>query len=259
MSQTKLHLRDKGPVSSAPGFTFEHYDSIGSTNSYGIELARQGHPGHLWLRAEEQTEGRGRRGRAWTSDRGNLFASVLLRFDKLDETAVQFPFVAALSLADAVEKACGVTHLVELKWPNDLLINGAKISGILLESESHSSYGFYLVCGFGVNVVHHPDLGLYKTTDLRSLGFQCNADLLFLKLAESFEHWLGTWSKPNGFDVVRKAWLERAIGVGEQIRVRLTREEFSGRFVDIDHFGRLILKMDSGETRLVSAGDVFFS
>lgn len=259
MNQVEQILREKGPVQNAPGFVMEYYKRVGSTNTRAIELAREGHPGHVWVRADEQTSGRGRRGRPWTSENGNLFASVLLRFEAFEERVVQFPFLAALALADAVEHACGTTHLVQVKWPNDLLIDGAKISGILLESESQSAYGFYLVCGFGVNVNHHPDLGLYKTTDLRSLGFTCSADDLFASLAERFAHWLAIGSQPDGFESVRQAWLARAVGVGQEIRVRLTQEEFKGRFVDLDQFGRLIVKLENGQTRVVSAGDVFFS
>ncbi len=107
MMTTLGNLIDEGPVRSAPGFCFEHYDQIGSTNSYGLQKAREGHPGNLWVRSDIQVSGRGRRGRPWTSESGNLFASILLRLDGHSEKIVQLPFVAALALGEALERTTG--------------------------------------------------------------------------------------------------------------------------------------------------------
>ncbi|WP_093181452.1 biotin--[acetyl-CoA-carboxylase] ligase [Pseudovibrio sp. Tun.PSC04-5.I4] len=252
-------LKDEGPVRSAPGFCFEHFGSIGSTNSYGLQKGRDGHPGNLWVRSDVQLSGRGRRGREWTSEAGNLFASLLLRLNMQDEKIVQLPFVAALALGEAIERATGTHGLVQLKWPNDVLIDGQKISGILLESESGPKGELCLVCGFGVNVSHHPELGDYAVTDLRSMGYMCEPQQVFEALAQSFARWLDAWKAASGFGEIRSAWLRRAVGRGKPIRVRLSNEEFSGVFKDIDQMGRLIVKMDHGGERLVTAGDVFFS
>ncbi len=252
-------LIDEGPVRSAPGFCFEYYDQIGSTNTYGLQKAREGHPGNLWVRSDIQLSGRGRRGRAWTSEAGNLFASLLMRMDSHNEKIVQLPFVAALALGEAIERATGAHNLAQLKWPNDVLIDGQKVSGILLESETGPKGELCLVCGFGVNVSHHPDLGDYAVTDLRSMGYMCDPGQVFDALSQSFAKWLETWKAASGFEEIRSAWLKRAVGRGKPIRVRLSNEEFSGVFVDIDHMGRLIVKLDHGGERLVTAGDVFFS
>ncbi|WP_310619776.1 biotin--[acetyl-CoA-carboxylase] ligase [Flexibacterium corallicola] len=249
----------QGPVTSAPGFVVEHYETLDSTNTRAAQRATEGYGGNLWVRSDVQEQGKARRGRSWTSEKGNLFASVLLRFEAFDENVIQMPFVAALALAEAVEAATGTLKLVELKWPNDLLVDGAKISGILLESATGTDGSLYVVCGFGVNCVHHPDLGLYKTTDLRSLGYGCEVDQVFTHLASRLAYWLEQWRGTGGFELVRREWLSRAVGRGKEIRVRLTHEEFKGTFVDIDHLGRLIVKRENGREQLVTAGDVFFS
>ncbi|MTI16678.1 biotin--[acetyl-CoA-carboxylase] ligase [Rhodobacteraceae bacterium RKSG542] len=253
------YAKFKGPVPSAPGFFLEHYEELGSTNTLAMERAKAGHTGDLWVRADKQTLGRGRRGRAWTSETGNLFASVLLQLPRDAERLMQIPFVAALALAEAVEKTIGQIGVVSLKWPNDLLVDGAKISGILLESVPASDKTAYVVCGFGVNCQHHPDIEDYKVTSLRSLGYQVDTDRVFLELAASLQSWIGKWESTEGFTLVRSAWLDKAVGRGKEIRVRLSASEFKGIFIDIDDLGRLIVKREDGTTTLVTAGDVFFT
>lgn len=255
----ELKLKSEGPVRTAPGFSYEHYEALGSTNSFALDKARAGHPGKHWLISDVQLSGRGRRGREWTSESGNLFASVMIRLMADDERIVQLPFAAALALGEAIETVTGTIGLAQLKWPNDVLLDGRKVSGILLESESGIAPEIALVCGFGVNVSHHPDLGDYPVTDLRSMGYMVQPLQVFDALAGSFARWLDIWSAASGFDEIRSAWLQRAVGRGKPIRVRLMREEFSGVFVDIDQMGRLIVQLDNGDKRLVTAGDVFFS
>ena len=255
----EFKLKSQGPVRSAPGFAYEHYEAIGSTNSYALKRAREGHPGKLWIVSDVQLTGRGRRGREWASEAGNLFASLMFRLSADEERILQLPFVAALALAEAIERVTGTIGLAQLKWPNDVLLDGQKVSGILLESESGVAPEIALVCGFGVNVSHHPNLGDYPVTDLRSMGYMVQPLQVFEALAESFARWLDIWWTARGFDEIRSAWLQRAVGQGKPIRVRLMREEFSGVFVDIDQMGRLIVQLDNGDKRLVTAGDVFFA
>ncbi|WP_068316314.1 biotin--[acetyl-CoA-carboxylase] ligase [Polycladidibacter hongkongensis] len=252
-------LIDKGPVHTAPGFSFEHFESLASTNPEALARARDDGLSQHWIVADEQRAGRARRGRNWTSEKGNLFASVVVRFAQEPQRLMQLPFVAALSLMEAVELACGAHGLIELKWPNDLLVEGAKISGILLESEPAEQAGqVNVVCGFGVNCLHHPDIAMYPTVSLAGLGYRVAPQDLFLQLAARFAAWIEIWQGPGGFDEVRRRWLARAAGRGKMLTVRLPNEEFTGVFVDLDAFGRLILALDNGKERLVSAGDVFF-
>ncbi|ADZ70508.1 biotin--[acetyl-CoA-carboxylase] ligase [Polymorphum gilvum] len=250
-----------GPAPSATGFRVEFHDSVPSTNSLAMAAARAGDAGRLWILAHEQTAGRGRRGRAWASSRGNLFASVLLIDPQPKARIAELPLVAAVALAEAVERAAGAHGLVGLKWPNDLLVEGAKLSGILLEAETLADGRLAVVCGFGVNCVSHPEPDGYKATDLAALGYRIGAGLLFDRLAATFGAWLDTWSADNGFDVVRRAWMGRALRLGETITVRTGTEsaaDLTGRFCEIDGRGQLVLQLDDGTIRTISAGDVFF-
>ncbi|KZM47913.1 biotin--acetyl-CoA-carboxylase ligase [Labrenzia sp. OB1] len=247
----------KCPAPGAPDFLYEELDAVGSTNSVCFERARAGHPGNLWIRAHTQSEGRGRRGRDWMSPEGNLFASVLLIDPEPADRIAELPLAAAVALAEAVDKAAGTLQLVSLKWPNDLLVGGAKLSGILLEAETLADGRRTVVIGFGVNCVSHPPLTLYQATDLRSLGFQVPADRLFASLAECLAEQLNRWQKPDGFESIRTAWLSRAAHLGKEITVRTAREEITGIFADMDARGYLVLKQEDGGQRTVYAGDVF--
>ncbi|NRG18684.1 biotin--[acetyl-CoA-carboxylase] ligase [Rhizobiales bacterium] len=246
------------PVPNAPGYRFRAYPSVGSTNALAMETARAGDPGGLWIIGAEQTAGRARRGRAWTSEKGNFYASLLLIDPGPSERVGELPMVAAVALADAVEKACGVIGVVKLKWPNDLLIEGRKISGILLEALTLEEGRRAIVCGFGVNCAHHPDLGLYPAGDLAGFGFRVTPEMVFLRVANTISERLEAWSYPGGFAKIRTDWLHRAVGLGERINVRYPDREIAGVFLGLEMDGRLRLRLDNGEIDRISAGDVFF-
>ncbi len=173
----------------------------GSTNADLLLLARGGVEEGLWLRAERQTAGRGRLGRTWVSPAGNLYASTLVRVRTGDPAPATLALVAAVALHEAI----GVFGVVaELKWPNDLIAAGAKLSGILLERG-----GDAVVVGIGVNVAHHPDLPERPTTSLAALGSGVMAETLLDVLAETFARWLARW-RGEGLGPVRAAWLAAA-------------------------------------------------
>ncbi|WP_298961705.1 biotin--[acetyl-CoA-carboxylase] ligase [uncultured Roseibium sp.] len=249
--------RMEHPAPGVPDFRFEAHESVGSTNSLCFERARAGSPGNLWIRSEIQTEGRGRRGRDWASPGGNLFASLLLINPEPAARIGELPLAAAVALAEAVDKAAGTLQLVKLKWPNDLLVEGAKLSGILLEAETLSDGRQAVVLGFGVNCVSHPPLSLYQATDLRSLGFQVSAERLFETLTSAMADQLAQWRQTGGFETVRRAWLKRAAHLGNRITVKLGQEEITGIFADLDARGHLVLRQDDGRQRTIFAGDVF--
>lgn len=244
------------PAPEAPDVRHEEHASVGSTNSLCLERARAGDPGGLWIRADRQTAGRGRRGRDWSSLDGNMFASLLLIDPLPAERLGELPLMAAVALAEAVDKAAGTLQLVRLKWPNDLLVGNAKLSGILLEAETLADGRQAVVIGIGVNCVSHPTLTLYQTTDLRSLGFQVTADHLFKCLRASMADLLSKGRQPGGFEAVRKAWLDRAAHLGKPVTVKTGREEITGIFADLDAGGHLVLKQDDGSLRTLYAGDV---
>lgn len=231
------------------------YEMLGSTNAEGLARARAGERGALWISARAQDAGRGRRGSTWTSTPGNLFATLLLNDPAPPPLAPQLSFVAALALHDAVaECAAQIGPLLKVKWPNDLLLGGAKLAGILIEGESAPA--FAVVIGFGVNCTAHPDNAAYPATDLAAAGAPVEPARLLTALAQAMQHRLAQWARGDGFAGIRADWLKRAAGLGQDIRVRLPEREFSGRFEGLDDAGHLLVRGPAGLTT-VTAGEVF--
>ena len=169
------------------------------------------------------------------------------------------PFVAACALhATLVELKPLKSHNVQIKWPNDILVDDAKISGILLESSALPNGKIAVACGFGINAAHHPDPVLYKATDLKTLGLDIAPEALFIQLAVNFDAVLNIWNRGRGFDAIRTEWLRHAKGIGEMISVNLAGTRIDGIFEDIDRDGCLMLALANGDKQLISAGDVFF-
>lgn len=230
-------------------------DTIGSTNAEALARVRAGERGPLWITAEAQTDGRGRSGRLWTSPQGNLYATLLLTEPCAPAQAPQLAFVSGLALHDAVaQRAPELAAQLALKWPNDLLLGGAKLAGILIESESVPV--FSAAIGLGVNCASHPDDTPYPATDLRTVGVDVGPKLLLEALSVSMQQRILQWRRGEGFAQIRADWLACAAGLGEQIRVRLPDREFFGRFGGLDDSGRLLLEQ-SGRLVTVTAGDVF--
>ena len=240
------------------GYAVRHFETIDSTNDEARRLAEQGEPGPVWIRADRQTAGRGRRGRAWESPTGNLAATLFLRPRKTAGECAQLSFVAALAASDAVAQFAG-GHEVKLKWPNDVLADGRKLAGILLESSSSGdAVPAWLAIGIGINLAHFPAETEFPATSLAALGVAVPAapDAL-TALAASFAKWYEAWNA-TGFPSVRDAWLARAAGLGMRIRARLQNEETAGVFEGIDGRGALILRETQDRVRVFAAGDVFF-
>jgi BirA family biotin operon repressor/biotin-[acetyl-CoA-carboxylase] ligase len=234
----------------------EHGELV-STNDTALDSARAGDPGRLWITAASQTGGRGRNGRSWTSHPGNLFASFLLIDPAPPRRAPELGFVASIALAQALREVLGDGPAVKIKWPNDILGNGAKVAGILLES-APVAQGLACVAGIGVNCASHPDGPLlYKTNDLSAIaGRKVTPDMVLEPLAAFMAHWLGVWSQPAGFEAIRAEWLTFAAGQGEKIRVTRPKDVVEGVFKTIDATGRLLLQQDLNEIA-IDAGDVF--
>jgi BirA family biotin operon repressor/biotin-[acetyl-CoA-carboxylase] ligase len=244
------------------GFRHEAHDVVTSTSAEAFARARAGDPGNLWVTAREQNAGRGRRGRGWTTGRGNLAASLLLIDPAPAAIAATVSFVAGVALHQAVVDLVGpaVAERLALKWPNDLLLDREKVSGILIEGEKLAGGAFAVIVGIGVNCVSHPEIaGAYPATDFAARGLAIEAESLFAHLAQRMAAELARWDGGTGFDAIRAAWLARAGGVGEPIRVNLPERSIEGRFADIDDAGRLILMHDDGRRETISAGDVFFA
>ncbi len=245
------------PRASAAGVRLIAHEVLGSTNAEALRLAREGGQGPLWVTAERQTAGRGRRGRAWISPEGNLHASLLLTEPAAAEHWPQLSFVAALAAHDAVvEVAADLKRLLAIKWPNDLLLAGAKLGGILIEAESGISA---VAVGIGVNCASHPTDTDFPATDLAAAGSPVSPAALFGALSVKMLGRLAQWNAGEGFSTIRADWLARAAGMGESVRVRLAQREIVGRFEALDEAGGLVLRLPDGNATTIAAGDVFTS
>ncbi len=245
------------PAGQGSSARVETFDTLGSTNQEALVRARQGELGPLWIVARQQTAGRGRRGRAWVSEPGNLYASLLLVDPCAVERAAELSFIAALALHDAlVDTASVLGPRITLKWPNDVLIGGAKAGGILVEGESTDG-SLAVVIGLGVNCTSHPSDTPYPATDLASAGAGVTAEALLQSLMPAMTMRLATWKRGEGFASIRADWLKRADGLGGNIRIVSGNRDIAGRFEALDAAGRLVLRLPDGAAEVVAAGEVF--
>jgi BirA family transcriptional regulator, biotin operon repressor / biotin---[acetyl-CoA-carboxylase] ligase len=229
----------------------------GSTNADMLALARAGVAEGVWLRAERQVAGRGRLGREWVSPAGNFHGSTTVRLHAAEPPPATLALVAAVALHEAIASLgafgrVGQEQALALKWPNDLLLAGAKIAGMLLERE-----GDAVVVGIGVNLLHHPDLPDRPTTSLAAHGLAITPDVLAPVLADAFARWLSRW-RSEGLAPVRGAWIAAAHPGGTALAARLSNGEVvDGLFAGLSDDGALLLRLASGERRAIHAGDVF--
>ncbi|MEP6828946.1 MAG: biotin--[acetyl-CoA-carboxylase] ligase [Rhizomicrobium sp.] len=237
------------------GYGLKRYDEIDSTNEEARRLAAAGETGPVWLTALRQTAGRGRRGRSWEMAGGNLAATLLLRPERPQGEWAQLSFVIAIAAADTMAGFTGDAR-VALKWPNDVLADGKKLAGILLETANGPAP--VLAIGIGINLAHHPDDTEFPATSLAGLGVNVPlADDALAALATGFAKWYDVW-RAQGFEAIREAWLARAMGLGARIRARLATEERSGTFEGIDENGALLLNEGFGRASVLPAADIFF-
>jgi BirA family biotin operon repressor/biotin-[acetyl-CoA-carboxylase] ligase len=231
---------------------------VDSTNAEAARVAGA-LAGPEWILALRQTSGRGRRGRAWVMPEGNFAATLVMRPTDPPEVVALRSFVSALALYDAVEAATGSAGLA-LKWPNDVLLNGGKVAGILLENLGGP--GGHLAIGIGVNLAEAPGAAAVEEGALRPVslkgetGVEIGPDRFLDLLAGAYAVWEArfvTW----GFGPVREAWLARAARLGAQITARTARESHEGSFETVDETGNLILKTPKARMA-IAAADIFF-
>ena len=278
------------------GYRLHSHDRLDSTNSEAMRLAHGGEVGPLWVTAQRQEAGRGRRGNAWTSPEGNLAASLLLPVAGVaPEMVATLGFVAGCALVDALRDACrsapsprrqgeGRDDLVvaealsrhaergdalapqgiapshaaiHLKWPNDVLADGQKLAGILLEAETLPGGRRAVVVGFGVNIAATPEGLPYPAAALSAFS-AADAPMLLEFLSERFVEAVRIWNQGRGFSNIRRRWLERAAGVGAPVSVRMAEATLTGMFETIDEGGRLVILAPDGTRRTVTAGEVHF-
>lgn len=228
------------------------FAEIDSTNAEVLRRAESGEPEGLAVRADLQSSGRGRRGRAWASPEGNLYLSVLINAP-IREAGLS-GFAVALALVEAIEAQSGKNLLaLRCKWPNDLLYDGKKVAGLLLEGVPSREQ---VVAGMGVNL--QPTGVADAMYPVGSLAdFDLNPKTLASGVCSALASWLETW-RTLGFAPIRRAWLERANGIGEPIVVKLPRDTYEGTFEGLADDGALLLDQGSAGMKTISAGDVFF-
>lgn len=238
---------------SAAGHPVLHFERIDSTNIEARRLAEQGERGPLWLLADQQDDGRGRLGRTWVSEPGNLHATFLFPMSAGPEIAAQAGLVAAVAVQEAV---CRLRPdlAVRIKWPNDLLIGGAKFCGILSEVVGMAPTRIALGCG--INVAHAPADTPYPAT---ALGPSCTVESVFQELDSSLSNCLKIWDEGRGFGAIREAWSAAALGVGGQVAVCIAGETASGIFAGIAPDGALLLQTSDGTLRPIHSGEVRFA
>lgn len=244
---------------------FISHETLDSTNLEAKRLAEQGDFGPLWIRADKQSAGRGRRGREWTSETGNLFCSGLYPHEGTPRQAAQMSFVAALAVADTLAYYVP-NDLISLKWPNDVLLSGKKTAGILLES-GRTHHQDWIVVGIGVNLTHHPAGTEFPATHVlehiptellnKPEPVFTGSGAFLASLAAMFSDYL-TLFKEDGFEPIQRLWTARAHNIPGPVTVRLPNESFLGEAMGLDANGALRVKLSNGTIRDVHAGDVFF-
>ena len=241
------------------GYRLVHLAETQSTNADAMRIGLAGEQGPVWVVADRQTGGRGRSGRSWVSEPGNLFASLMISSGCTPARAGQLSLVAGIAVLDAIREAGAIAPgpALRLKWPNDILIGKAKTGGILVESSARAgASGLLIVVGVGLNLVSAPP-GLGRdATNLAAHGLALSPDRALCFLAGAMDAWLKTWNEGEGFDRVREAWLERAGPLGEPLTVNTGASPVEGRFAGLDGEGALLLALEDGSERRFTYGDV---
>jgi BirA family biotin operon repressor/biotin-[acetyl-CoA-carboxylase] ligase len=252
-------LIKSGFLQAHAGFSIEHHASLSSSNDRAMVCAEAGMDRH-WVVVDQQTVGRGRQGRVWSSPVGNLYASLAL----IDPCEIRFSpqigFVAGLAAHQALSSLADFGSRLKLKWPNDLLLDGAKLSGQLLEGRNHNGH-LFLVVGIGINLAHHPDDTPYPAIDLASSGVHLDVEMVLMALCDAFDRLLSVWDRGQGFARIRQLWLDHAAYLDKAIEIRTERGVLRGRFAGLDAEGRLLLQPDTqGQEqglKTIEAGDFY--
>ncbi|MBM3468272.1 MAG: biotin--[acetyl-CoA-carboxylase] ligase [Alphaproteobacteria bacterium] len=236
-------------------FTLYDYAVVGSTNDEAKVLLAQGAGEGTVIRAERQTAGRGRRGGNWISEVGNLYCSIILTPECTLSEANQLSFVMAIAVGEAVLPMLLIPHTLTYKWPNDLLLEGKKVAGILIETESQGEqFVKSCVIGIGLNIHVVPEHSKYQVTALIDhVKSSIDKEALFVALLDNVKTYYEIW-RQKGFQTIRKVWLERAHGLGQKMQVVIGEKETHAEFMDLSPEGALVLKNDDGTSlKLMSA------
>lgn len=246
-----------GPKAVSRGYRLNGFDTVGSTMIEAARAAQAGDVGDVWFCALEQTSGRGRRGRPWQTIHGNLAASLLVVPQCDPSVTATLGFVAGVALHRALVSMAPDAGIA-LKWPNDVLAGGAKLSGMLLEAQKQPDGQMAVVIGIGVNVVEAPAGLPYPATSLRELGVPADAPKVFGALSDAWVDAYVSWDAGRGIDAILEQWRPAAAGIGGEISVSQDGNVVRGIFETIDEAGRLIVRADDKSRIAITAGDVHF-
>jgi BirA family transcriptional regulator, biotin operon repressor / biotin---[acetyl-CoA-carboxylase] ligase len=236
----------------------------GSTNADAMRLALAGEALPLWVMAERQSAGRGRSGRAWQSETGNLHASLAFAAQAPLNRAGELSLVAGIALIEAIRTISPLAQTIglRLKWPNDLLIGTAKAGGILVETTTargeptfHGRSGFLAVIGFGLNVATCPDNLGRAAASLAEMGIPVSPDDMLSALADQTDTWIARWDNGRGFDGIREAWLAHAGAIGEAITIQTASGPLTATFQGLAPSGALLAEV-AGRIETITYGDV---
>lgn len=256
-----------GPRAKSAGYRLAAFDQAGSTNTEAMARAREGDRGSIWCVTTLQTAGKGRRQRAWIAPRGNLASSVLEVMNVAPAVAATMGFAFGLAHETALRRVSEEANLrlagsdqlqYLLKWPNDILVRGQKLCGLLLEAEAVAGGGLAVVAGIGTNIVAAPEGTPTPATSLATLGVHIGAEELFAALSDAWVEFHGIWDNGRGFGDIRKLWLERAFGLGERVAIQTGTVTIEGTFDTLDEAGCLIVRTAEGRRVPIAAGEVYF-
>lgn len=241
-------------------FRLLKFDKIDSTNLEAKRLVKAKLTSNLVIFANEQDSGYGRSSKKWVSPKGNLYISIVLHPNKPINEVAQLSFVAALSLYKAISKEISKPDLIKLKWPNDILINGKKVAGIILESsiDTRLQNLDYLILGVGLNIASDISSREFVSTNLKeqqavNLDPEYYLDKFMSNFIELYDEW-----HLHGFQNVRVKWLERAYNIHKPVIVSGVKNKISGIFADLDNNGNLLLKLSDGSIKAISGGSIYF-
>lgn len=238
-------------------FILYDYPVVGSTNDEVKVLLAQGAVEGTVVRAERQTTGRGRRGRRWISEPGNLYCSLLLMPKCPLIQVSQLSFVMAVAVGRAILPFLTMPETLSYKWPNDLLLQKEKVAGILIETESQGGQvAEACVVGIGLNLNSLPDHPAYPVTALQHHATApLNRDVVFTALLDQIKAAYQTW-RQEGFDPIREEWLQRAHGLGKEVGVTRGEKEIRGQFIGLTSGGALLLKDANGKVHEFMSAEI---
>lgn len=243
------------------GYQYFWYDEIDSTNMEALRHSTGGKYADSWFCAKRQRAGRGTSGNMWESEVGNLYASLLTQLSCSPMQLAQTSLLAGLAAITAIEQLASDDYPIGdlcLKWPNDILLKGRKVCGILVESRpSAIPKQFDTIIGSGINLKTNPEIpGLFPAGNLAQNGWTCTREQLFSALVKSTRDWFTIWRNGEGFDDLRLAWMERSCHIGHLMKVKVGENVYEGRFTTLSHEGALVLEDEGGQKKSFSSGHI---